>query len=557
MNRSYLFWLAAVFGILIGIYVYFRFMNNKEHFAVNESTKDASSASTSSVANTTDECPAGTFVEDTSLIPYNDKMMLYLSSFSTSITDNSIAPYCPNMLRWYDLRNRNIYFNVNTISPPSNIIDEGLPTKNIILIGPPSDFLTDDRVYYKLKPFTIFFYAALEEIDFTEQNYITLFRIYAETPNSVKLVLKRSDMLNHTRVDLIIGNDRNRYVWNITTSTLLSNGNPSLYALTVDTNPKSKDKTATFYIGKSKYTAEIKLDGPIKLGNTRMEINSQGQLDAKLYSFGFIDKKLTETEIDKLAEYMAKQQTGVDREASMAAKTTQETADMKIQELEERLAESDRFSSTNRLTERKAERILERATKAEQEREAKRLKEEAEKTQLEIRNAARIQRQNERLAARAAKKAAKSNNSTQEGTQEGSQEGTQEDTQEGSTPFIKQSKQIRSGATSDTTSQQTTQDATIAPPSIPPPKPKLTRKPSEPVPAPTYKNNEYNVSNAATIKESEKSTTDSSVLQNTSLSRETTNIQPPKSKSTPGSSGGKDTIMNKIRYTLNNLVDKV
>ena len=402
MNRSYMFWLAAALGVLIGVYLYFRFVEKKEHFAVAPDRQDVATRTDApaSQAQSMDECPAGTFVEDTSVIPYNTRMRLYLSSFSTSTTDKSTTPYCPNMLRWYDLRSRNVYFNVNTIAPPSRIEGVGMPTKNVVLVGPPSDFLTDDKISYELKPFTIFFYAALGNLDLAEGQDITLFRIYAETPNSVRMILKKSALPNRTRVDLVLGNDSNRYVWNITTSTLLSNGNPSLYALTIDTNPNSNDKVATFYIGKSKYIANIRIDSPIKLGNTRMEINSEGRLVSSLFSFGFVDQKLTDAEIEKIAEYMSKQQTGVDREASNAKEAEQIKARTEIDDLRTQLAQTsrlaDRYASTNEILERRANRRIQRAKKAQEEREAQMKKEEEKRAQLERRKEARAEREKER-----------------------------------------------------------------------------------------------------------------------------------------------------------------
>ena len=337
MNRSYIFWLATAFGILVGIYLYFKYIDNdnREHFVdTADVDKEANAAETVNVSQSSNtaivsgtNCPPGIFIEDISVIPYNTKMKVYLSSFSTSIIGKTSAPYCPNLMRWFDLKNPSVFFNVNTASPPSSIVGKGLAMKNVILLGPPSDYLATDNSAFELNPFTLFLYASMNAPDFTNITEITIFRIYAETPNSVRLTLKPSQMVGHTIVELVLGAERNRYVWDITTSTLLSNGNPTLYALTVDTNINSKDKTAILYIGKTKYTADITISSPIKLGNSHMEINSFGSLNAVLYSFGFIEQKLTDTEIDTLSDYMNKQQTGVERKiAETANQKDNETA---------------------------------------------------------------------------------------------------------------------------------------------------------------------------------------------------------------------------------------
>jgi len=348
MNRSYIFWLATAFGVLIGIYLYFKYIDKKEHFVDTENidTKAVESASNTSqndkkpfVLGT--DCPSGNFIEDISVIPYNTKMKLYLSSFSTGVIGKSSSPYCSNLMRWFDLKDPSVYFNVNTGAPPSSIVGKGLSMKNVILLGPPCDYLANASNPFELSPFTLFLYASMNAPDFTNTNTkeITIFRIYAETPNSVRLTMKPSQMTGRTAVELVLGAEKNRYIWDITTSTLLSNGNPTLYALTVDTNPASKDKTAILYIGKSKYTADITVSQPIKLGNSRMEINSFGSLDAVLFSFGFIDQKLTETEIDTLSDYMQKQQTGVERRVIETANQKDNESKTKINSLKKELTE--------------------------------------------------------------------------------------------------------------------------------------------------------------------------------------------------------------------------
>ncbi len=558
MNRSYIFWLAAALGVLAGIYLYFRYVDKKEHFAVNignignigniepkhkPSEKNGGKNVPNKDLKSIDDCPAGTFVEKVENIPYHDKMKVYLSSFSTSVHDRSRAPYCPNMLRWYDIRNIHRYFNINTIAPPANIEGAGLSTKNVILVGPPSHNLAGDKVFYELKPFTLFFYAALETPNFTEDKVISIFRIYAETPNSLYLVLRPSETQGNTQVVLVLGNDRSKYIWDITTSTLTSNKNPTLYALTVNTTPNS-DNVATLYIGKSRYTANLKIDTRIKLGNTRMEINTLGNLDSKLYSFGFIDHKLTEAEIDKLGEYMARQQTGVDREAAIAAQKAKETADKTVHSLKQQLAETssiaDRYSSTNEIIQRNvriAERKIQRERQAHEERQAQRKKEDEERARQARRNAARQEREQKRLEAEKQKE-------HKAGTREEPVRWQLESTV--TKPVIPVTERVM-----PTVSNAPIPDTPIAPPSMPPPRPDLSK---EPTAAPRYKNNDYNISTPATIEQTLQAHASSSVLENTSLSSARNEVAPPIPKSVPIASDGSKTMLNQIRYTLNSLV---
>lgn len=348
-NRSYIFWLATIFGVLIGIYLYFRFVAKKQEKFTNfedsvntlmtnislSLTQGSSLSSTSTTkpsisTSSSAECPAGVYTEDISGIPYYKLLRIYLSSFSDRSSDGTTAPYCIKQLRWFDINTPSIYFNINSTAPPANILGTGLYTKNVTLIGPPSEYLANDKLSYELKPFTIFFYASLSQPDFTNDKEITIFRIYSETPNGVRLIMKESPKYNRTRVQLILGTNQNRYTWDITTSTLISNGNPSIYALTFDTDLKTSDKVATLYIGKSEYIANVEFTEAIKLSNSRMEINTSGAWMAILYSFGFIDRKLTNTEVATLGNYMYNQHTGKTREMVIQTQELQNTMNEKL-----------------------------------------------------------------------------------------------------------------------------------------------------------------------------------------------------------------------------------
>ena len=372
MNRSYIFWITTILGILIGVYLYFRFAKNTEHFEATEGTPTAS-ATTEKVDGKTEakpdevECPVGDYTEDMTEIPYYDKLMFYLSSFSTATVKKTKAPYCPNLLRWFNLRDPTVYFNVNTVTPPASVVGKGMPMKNIVLIGPPSDFLKGDDTGYDMRPFTLFFCSAMNTPDFSTSKEVVIFRIYAETPNSVRLTLKPSDLENRTQVELVLGAERNRYVWDVTTSTLVSNSNPTLYAITVDTDPNSEDKVATFYIGKTKYTADVSITSPIKLGNSRMEINSNGNMDASMYSIGFIDHKLTESDIGKLGDYMLKQQAGGERRAIQVRIEEEEKTKKKIEDLEKKLGQCSApvvSASTNEVPKKERKWLIKMPTDA-------------------------------------------------------------------------------------------------------------------------------------------------------------------------------------------------
>jgi hypothetical protein len=270
-------------------------------------------------------------------------MPIYLSSFSDSTKDGKTNVYCPSKSRWYNLNDSSIYFNINTTSPQSAILNKGLSMKNMIMIGPPSEYLAADTINYELAPFTVFFYAALAQPVFADDaDEITIFRMYAETPNSVRLLMRQSPKPNCTQIQLILGSVKYRYSWDIITSTLISNGNDCLYAVTFDTDLTSKDKVITLYIGKSQYVADIteQFTDPIKLSNSHMEINSSGKLDAILYSFGFIQHKLTSTELDTISNYMYQERTGSARELAAAKTSLQSDLNTKLVEASQKLSDA-------------------------------------------------------------------------------------------------------------------------------------------------------------------------------------------------------------------------
>lgn len=342
-NRSYVFWLASIIGVFIGVYLYFQYIAvKKEQFTVAQAGVDTPPPPSPPPAGSTPpsgstppaDCPVGNYSENILGIPYSEKMKIYLSSFSDRTKDGKYNVYCSSQLRWYDLKDASIYFNIATTTPPSNILNTGLPLKNITLIGPPSEYLSGDNIGFELKPFTVFFYASLVKPVFAnETEEITIFRLYAETPNGVRLLMKSSPKANHTRVQLIIGSVRYKYTWDIVTTTLISNGNPSIYAITFDTTLTSTDKVATFYVGKSQYVANAsEFTEPIKLSNSRMEINSFGKFDAILHSFGFIEHKLTSSEIETISNYMYHEKTGATRDIANTAQSQQTEFDSILDE---------------------------------------------------------------------------------------------------------------------------------------------------------------------------------------------------------------------------------
>lgn len=298
MIRSYPFWLATAVGVAIGIYIFFVYIQKKEGFAVGTSQTSCKPPSKSA-----SECPAGKLVEDTKKMPYEAQLKTYISSFSDGIKGIARAPYCASTLRWYDLKTPDNYFVLKSPTPPSSILGTGLPLKNVILTGPPSNMLLNDSTG-SLGSFTVFFYATLAIPVLSNRDTITMLNFYANTPDMIKLVLKRSNLNNHVRVQLILGKWQNRYTWDIPTPTFISNGNPSLYAITFD----AAKNQAVFYIGNIPFTASIKIDADkkIKLSNTQMEINSEGNLDATLFSFGVMSSKLTDADIKSLGSYMYK-----------------------------------------------------------------------------------------------------------------------------------------------------------------------------------------------------------------------------------------------------------
>ena len=217
-----------------------------------------------------------------------------------AITINNSYMCAPNS--WCDYNNPNIKYNIKGNNIPSNINSvDGLGLLNIQLYGPPSNTLGLSTNNYVLESFTIAFYMKINSLIFNDNNSIIWYQMYAETPNMIRFAIYQQDS-NYSIVEAIIGNQNINYRWIIPNTTLMSNGNITMYTF-IYNKPQS---ILYFYIGSTVNTATIEMntDAPIVLSLTPIAINKGSQtFDAQLYAFIYYNSILSIAEIKQLSEY--------------------------------------------------------------------------------------------------------------------------------------------------------------------------------------------------------------------------------------------------------------
>lgn len=227
-----------------------------------------------------------------------------------AISLNNTYMCSPNS--WCDYYNHTIQYNLEGASIPQIINSmDGLSLMNINIHGPPSDSLTTSAANYMLDSFTIAFYMRINSLHFTNGNSIILYQMYAETPNMIRFSFyqKDSDSMN-TVVEAILGNKNTIYTWTIPNTTLMSNGNITMYSFVYD----KLNGTLNFYIGTTVNTTSLNMnpDEPIILSLSNISINKGSQsLDANLFAFIYYNKILTSAELIKLSDYFNYEYEGI------------------------------------------------------------------------------------------------------------------------------------------------------------------------------------------------------------------------------------------------------
>jgi len=250
------------------------------------------------------------YIEDISKLPKTDIMKFYLTSFSDkALTDR--APYSPEDFKWYDFKEEDVSFRMVGDIPKSIRSLEatpGLDLKKLKLVGPASHTSCGRVSSVELGSFTIFVYGKLNSLVFDTERPKVVFQMFAENPNHIQWSFVDKDKAN-CYIEVILGNVNKVYRWSIPKSTLLSNGNITLYALTFDLKePVSK---INVYVGMNSYSASTSSVGIVRLGNSPMEINSQVNWDFSMSAFGYFNGVLTPDDLAKWSEYFLKQSGGM------------------------------------------------------------------------------------------------------------------------------------------------------------------------------------------------------------------------------------------------------
>lgn len=220
---------------------------------------------------------------------------------------------------WLDF-SRNTTANANTKAfsivsatpiPATIKSAEGLPLKGVKLVGPPSkNFANDNGV---LESFSCTWFMKINSTNFGQATTpkIMVYQMFAETPNRIQLSIQDSSV-SAVVVEVVVGKATTKYQWTIPKTTIMSNGNTTLYALVFD----KPNKRVTFYIGDMAYPSTVTLDEtyPIKLGLSQIVINDTPRyvsLDANLLAFTYYSTVLSDTDLKAMAVYFQNEAGGV------------------------------------------------------------------------------------------------------------------------------------------------------------------------------------------------------------------------------------------------------
>ena len=237
------------------------------------------------------------------------RLLLYLNAFNVNpgSTPLNTTYYCNNA-SWCDAKQSGVQFSLFGAYVPSTITGSGLSLKNIRLQGPPSNTIADGND--NLTSFSVLFYATFNSLNFTTNNPIIWFQLFAETPNKVMLSINPNPTdQNSVYIQLLLGDMNNLYRWEIPIATIMSAGNTTLYALIFNNDPVTP--TATFYIGNLAYEANLDVvTGGILLGLSPIKINSSLNLDISLLAFAYYNIILSSIDLFNISQYFMYQATG-------------------------------------------------------------------------------------------------------------------------------------------------------------------------------------------------------------------------------------------------------
>lgn len=320
-----------VIGIVIGILVVWFVMHQQrrvqEPFAAGDAAGGGDAGDAGGAGGgATGSAAAGTYKEDLSRLPKASAVQFYLTSFSDLPNYAGVTKvYSGAETKWYNfVRDATAFTMVGTAIPATirqmtegeeTYATVGLPLKSIKLVGPSSTLacgLPEEAATSTiLGSFSVMFYGRLNSLTFDATNRKkVLFQMFAENPNHIEWSLVEKDR-DDCYIELVLGNVNTTYRWIVPKSTLLSNGNPTLYGLTY--NVGDVKRTFTIYVGTNKYVASSTDMTPIRLGYTPMEINSASNVDMILQSFVYMNNVLADADVPVWTEYFVNESGGLSR----------------------------------------------------------------------------------------------------------------------------------------------------------------------------------------------------------------------------------------------------
>jgi hypothetical protein len=323
--ESTLYWTAVVIGIFVIFLTYKWNKTYMETFQSAQTTEGAGSSSTTTATTTTTNTIPSDYNEVTNTtndfrtrFPYfaAGKVFAYVSALSRTTmrgSDPNAVVFSKDRMKWLDMIGRND-FNIQTnISLPATLILDnnviGLPLKNVKLesTSESDNFGTNPASQdFTLSTFSASFFMKWNSLPDNDETVLTLFELFAETPNHVSWRLKNASG-SSVVMEVVLGDADTSYVWTIPKSTFISNGNHTLYTMAYNRDTKS----ISVFIGMNEYKKSIDTIPSIILSNSHAVINSERNIDANLLAFVFHkDVALTMSDIVILSDYFIRESGG-------------------------------------------------------------------------------------------------------------------------------------------------------------------------------------------------------------------------------------------------------
>lgn len=306
--KDTLYWTALLVGLAVFMIIFFWTSPSLEGFATEDTPAQIIPNDYNEILN-----PSSNFINR---FPFysTSKVFAYISAFSKVMTRDSeeIQAYSVETMRWRDLVNRNDFnMQTSTALPPS--LTTSTEVRGLSLLDVKLENVSSSEQFgkdpangvYDLDTFSVAFFMKWNAMP-TEVSVMTLMEMFAETPNYVAWRFTNTTATSVT-MEVILGDVNTSYTWRIPTSTVLSNGNNTLYSLVYNT----ATKTISVFIGTNEFK-QVLTDVPkVKLSNSKLAINSNKNINANLKAFVFFkDAVLTTTELTLLTDYFVKESGG-------------------------------------------------------------------------------------------------------------------------------------------------------------------------------------------------------------------------------------------------------